>query len=68
MTDSSSSSSINTQIVEIQATFEINYDSEETFQLLAKSRRNQEENIQISIKNHQKERTNIIQGTVLLFF
>ncbi|KAL4337733.1 hypothetical protein AHAS_Ahas12G0139700 [Arachis hypogaea] len=52
MTDSSSSSSIKTQTVKIQATFVTNYDSEETFQLLAKSRTNQEENIQISIKNY----------------
>ncbi|KAL4329585.1 hypothetical protein AHAS_Ahas13G0314800 [Arachis hypogaea] len=66
MTDSSSSFSIKTQTVKIQATFETNYNSEETFQLLAKSRRNQEEKIQISIKNHQKEGRNIIQGTVLI--
>ncbi|RYR76817.1 hypothetical protein Ahy_A01g001356 [Arachis hypogaea] len=62
MKDSSSSSSINTQTVEIQGTFETNCNSKETVQLLAKSRRNQEENIQISIKKHQKEQTNIIQG------
>ncbi|RYR08916.1 hypothetical protein Ahy_B05g076796 [Arachis hypogaea] len=56
MKDSSSSSSINTQTLEIQATFKTKQSSEETVQLLAKSRRNQEENMQISIKKKTKKK------------
>ncbi|KAL4365631.1 hypothetical protein AHAS_Ahas07G0125400 [Arachis hypogaea] len=53
MAHSSSSPSNKTQTVKFQDTFES--DSEETFQLLAKIKRNQEQKIQISIKNQQKK-------------
>ncbi|RYR33436.1 hypothetical protein Ahy_A10g048018 isoform B [Arachis hypogaea] len=55
------------QTVKFQRTFQTNYNSEETFELVAKIRRNQEQMIELSIKNHRKKRRNIIQGfTVLL--
>ncbi|KAL4315506.1 hypothetical protein AHAS_Ahas15G0191900 [Arachis hypogaea] len=68
MNDSSSSSSIKTPTLEIQTTFETNCNFEETVKLFAKTRRNQEENIKISIKKHQKERRSIIEGIVSMFF
>ncbi|RYQ96591.1 hypothetical protein Ahy_B08g092406 [Arachis hypogaea] len=52
----SSSSSIKTATLEIQGTFEINHNSEETFKLLANSRRNQQENIKISIRKTPKRK------------
>ncbi|RYR39979.1 hypothetical protein Ahy_A09g045626 [Arachis hypogaea] len=63
MANSSSSSSIKTQTVKFQATFETNYDYEETFQLLAKTRRNQAESIEISIKNTKKKEQTLFKQT-----
>ncbi|RYR31845.1 hypothetical protein Ahy_B01g056771 [Arachis hypogaea] len=65
MAHSSASPSKKTQTVKFQGTFQTNYNSEEMFELVAKIRRNQEQKIELSIKNHQKKRRNIIQEIYL---
>ncbi|RYR05248.1 hypothetical protein Ahy_B06g085118 [Arachis hypogaea] len=61
MAHTSSSPSKKTQSVKFQGRFETNYNSEEMFELVVKIRRNQEQRIELSIKNRWKKRRNIIQ-------
>ncbi|RYQ85611.1 hypothetical protein Ahy_B10g105176 [Arachis hypogaea] len=61
MAHTSSSPSKKTQSVKFQGRFETNYNSKEAFELVAKIRRNQEQKIELSIKNRRKKRRNIIQ-------